>query len=80
MRSRFPSRAVQLTALSCRFHADGGKPRKGLPFRMKNKEDYLVFWADEHVHFNYALQWFGLGSLTLAMTLYKFVEVLRWRF
>ena len=47
---------------------------------MKQKEDYMVFWADEHVHFNYAMQWFGMGSLTMAMTLYKFIEVVRWRF
>ena len=40
----------------------------------------MVFWADEHVHFNYAMQWFGMGSLTMAMTLYKFIEVVRWRF
>ena len=21
-------------------------------------QDYLLFWADEHTHFNYAMQWF----------------------
>jgi cytochrome oxidase assembly protein ShyY1 len=54
--------------------------RRELPFSMRHKEDYLLFWADEHTHFNYAMQWFGMGTLILAMTVYKFVEVMRWRF
>ncbi|CAE7344400.1 unnamed protein product [Symbiodinium necroappetens] len=44
---------------------------------MKHKEDYLLFWADEHTHFNYAMQWFGMGTLMMVMTFYKFVEVSR---
>ena len=36
--------------------------RRLLPFAMKHKEDYLLFWADEHTHFNYAMQWFGMGA------------------
>mmetsp|Transcript_52141 Transcript_52141/g.113734 ORF Transcript_52141/g.113734 Transcript_52141/m.113734 type:complete len:462 (-) Transcript_52141:60-1445(-) len=54
--------------------------RRQLPFTMKHKEDYLLFWADEHTHFNYAMQWFGMGTLFMVMTFYKFVEVYRWRF
>jgi len=54
--------------------------RRDLPFLMKHKEDYLLFWADEHTHFNYACQWFGMGTLILAMTVYKFIEVVNWRF
>jgi cytochrome oxidase assembly protein ShyY1 len=54
--------------------------RRIMPFTMKHKEDYLLFWADEHTHFNYAMQWFAMGSLILAMTGYKFIEVSRWRF
>jgi len=54
--------------------------KRHLSFTMKHKEDYLLFWADEHTHFNYAMQWFGLGTLIMSMTLYKFIEVLRWRF
>lgn len=54
--------------------------RRQLPFTMKHKEDYLIFWADEHTHFNYAMQWFGMGSLIMVMTIYKFIEVSRWRF
>ena len=70
-----------VTALGYRYHKDPpGSGRRKTPFRMKQKEDYMVFWADEHVHFNYAMQWFGMGSLTLSMTLYKFIEVLKWRF
>lgn len=53
--------------------------RRELPFNMRHKEDYLLFWADEHTHFNYAMQWFGMGSLILIMTVYKFIEVVRWR-
>eukprot|EP00747_Dinoflagellata_sp_TGD_P168870 gnl/TRDRNA2_/TRDRNA2_196305_c0_seq1.p1 gnl/TRDRNA2_/TRDRNA2_196305_c0~~gnl/TRDRNA2_/TRDRNA2_196305_c0_seq1.p1 ORF type:complete len:480 (+),score=68.75 gnl/TRDRNA2_/TRDRNA2_196305_c0_seq1:110-1549(+) len=53
--------------------------RRTLPFSMRQKEDYLLFWADEHTHFNYAMQWFGMGSLILGMTIYKFIEVVRWR-
>jgi len=54
--------------------------RRQLPYSMKHKEDYLLFWADEHTHFNYAMQWFGMGTLFMVMTFYKFVEVSRWRF
>jgi len=54
--------------------------RRQLPYTMKHKEDYLLFWADEHTHFNYAMQWFGMGTLFMVMTFYKFVEVYRWRF
>lgn len=49
-------------------------------FNMRHKEDYLLFWADEHVHFNYAMQWFAMGTLFMGMTIYKFIEVSRWRF
>ena len=27
-------------------------------FDMKGKKDYLLFWADEFTHFNYAMQWY----------------------
>lgn len=54
--------------------------RRELPFSMRHKEDWLLFWADEHTHFNYAMQWFGLGTLIMTMTVYKFIEVSRWRF
>jgi len=54
--------------------------RRELPFTFRHKEDYLLFWADEHTHFNYAMQWFGMGSLIMAMTVYKFIEVVRWRY
>jgi len=54
--------------------------RREMPFNMRHKEDYLLFWADEHTHFNYAMQWFGLGSLMMVMTLYKFIEVSRWKY
>ncbi|OLQ09043.1 hypothetical protein AK812_SmicGene7396 [Symbiodinium microadriaticum] len=54
--------------------------RRQLPYTMKHKEDYLLFWADEHTHFNYAMQWFGMGTLMMVMTFYKFVEVSRWRY
>jgi cytochrome oxidase assembly protein ShyY1 len=49
------------------------------PFIMKRKSDYMCFYADEHMHFNYAMQWFGMSAVFLAMTLYKFVEMTRWR-
>lgn len=54
--------------------------RREFPFSMRHKEDYLLFWADEHTHFNYAMQWFGMGTLIMTMTIYKFIEVSRWRF
>jgi len=54
--------------------------RRELPFTMRHKEDYLLFWADEHTHFNYACQWFAMGTLIMSMTIYKFIEVSRWRF
>eukprot|EP00927_Polykrikos_kofoidii_P068920 TRINITY_DN64277_c0_g1_i1.p1 TRINITY_DN64277_c0_g1~~TRINITY_DN64277_c0_g1_i1.p1 ORF type:complete len:573 (+),score=66.45 TRINITY_DN64277_c0_g1_i1:50-1720(+) len=54
--------------------------RRETPYTMRHKEDYLLFWADEHTHFNYAMQWFGMGTLIMVMTVYKFIEVSNWRF
>jgi len=54
--------------------------RRDNPFTMRHKEDYLLFWADEHTHFNYAMQWFSMGTLIFTMTIYKFIEVMRWRY
>jgi len=54
--------------------------RRHNPFSMRHKEDYLLFWADEHTHFNYAMQWFGMGTLIMTMTVYKFIEVWNWKF
>lgn len=53
--------------------------RKRLPFKMKRKSDYMCFYADEHMHFNYAMQWFGMSAVFLGMTVFKFVEMVRWR-
>jgi cytochrome oxidase assembly protein ShyY1 len=70
-----------VTAFDCLYEDDfKAGVRRSLPFSMRHKEDYLLFWADEHTHFNYAMQWFGLGSLIMVMTAYKFIEVSRWRF
>lgn len=48
-------------------------------YEQKQKADYLLFYADEHTHFNYACQWFLMGLCSAAMTIYKLVEVSRWR-
>lgn len=70
-----------VTAFDCLYEDDfKAGIRRSLPFSMRHKEDYLLFWADEHTHFNYAMQWFGLGSLIMSMTVYKFIEVSRWRY
>lgn len=70
-----------VTAIDTLFEDDfKSGMRRELPYTMKHKEDYLLFWADEHTHFNYAMQWFGMGTLLMVMTFYKFVEVSRWRF
>lgn len=50
-----------------------------MSYQQKQKADYLLFYADEHTHFNYACQWFLMGLFTAAMTIYKLVEVSRWR-
>ncbi|KAL8445797.1 hypothetical protein Emed_005353 [Eimeria media] len=50
-----------------------------LSYQQKQKADYLLFYADEHTHFNYACQWFLMGLCTAAMTIYKLIEVTRWR-
>lgn len=70
-----------ITAFDCLYEDDfkAGTRRPNF-FSMRHKEDYLLFWADEHTHFNYAMQWFGLGSLIMTMTVYKFIEVSRWRY
>jgi len=70
-----------ITAYDCLCEDDfKARISRRLPFGMRHKEDYLLFWADEHTHFNYAMQWFGMGIFLLAMTVYKFIEVSRWRF
>lgn len=70
-----------VTAFDCLYEDDFQAGfRRELPFSMRHKEDYLLFWADEHTHFNYAMQWFGMGTLIMAMTIYKFIEVSRWRY
>jgi len=70
-----------VTAFDCLYEDDfKANVRRESPFSMRHKEDYLLFWADEHTHFNYAMQWFGMGSLFMTMTIYKFIEVSRWRF
>ena len=48
-------------------------------YEQKKKDDYLLFYADEHTHFNYACQWFLMGLCTAAMTVYKIIEVSKWR-
>ncbi|KFG41098.1 SURF1 family protein [Toxoplasma gondii p89] len=54
-------------------------PKRFAKYQQKRKDDYLLFWADEHTHFNYACQWFVMALCTASMTLYKFVQVSRWR-
>lgn len=53
--------------------------RSRLPFKVKRKSDYMCFYADEHMHFNYAMQWFGMSAIFLGMTLFKFREMVKWR-
>ncbi|CDJ29643.1 uncharacterized protein EMH_0004390 [Eimeria mitis] len=50
-----------------------------ISYEQKKKDDYLLFYADEHTHFNYACQWFLMGLCTAAMTVYKIIEVSKWR-
>lgn len=56
-----------------------GVANRFMSYEQKKKDDYLLFYADEHTHFNYACQWFLMGLCTAAMTLYKIIEVSRWR-
>jgi len=70
-----------LTALDVLYEDDvKAGVRRVLPYILKHKNDYMVFWADEHTHFNYAMQWFALGTLFMSMTIYKFIEVWNWRY
>ncbi|KAL8272367.1 hypothetical protein Esti_003657 [Eimeria stiedai] len=68
--------------LSSTGRTEGDGPRvanRFLNYQQKQKADYLLFYADEHTHFNYACQWFLMGLCTAAMTVYKVIEVTRWR-
>ncbi|PHJ18039.1 surf1 family protein [Cystoisospora suis] len=67
-----PSSPVALLGLS-------GVRRRFSDYQQKRRDDYLLFWADEHTHFNYACQWFVMALCAASMTLYKFVQVSRWR-
>ena len=67
-----------VNAYDCLYSSPGTKSGK-LPFRMKKKSDYMCFYADEHMHFNYAIQWFAMAGVFLSMTIYKFIEMSRWR-
>mmetsp|Transcript_18229 Transcript_18229/g.40275 ORF Transcript_18229/g.40275 Transcript_18229/m.40275 type:complete len:442 (-) Transcript_18229:178-1503(-) len=71
-----------LTAYDYMYDEDAAKVyqrRRDLPYKMKHRQDYLIFWADEHTHFNYACQWFALGSLLMGITIHKLVQVIRWK-
>eukprot|EP00922_Rhytidocystis_sp_ex-Travisia-forbesii_P047970 GHVS01071486.1.p1 GENE.GHVS01071486.1~~GHVS01071486.1.p1 ORF type:complete len:597 (+),score=122.21 GHVS01071486.1:796-2586(+) len=58
----------------------GTKRKRVNVFEMRQKGDYLVFWADEHTHFNYAMQWLMLGGVFLSMTAFRFFQFTRWKF
>lgn len=67
------------------FDDDKGVPKNMRRIRpgkydLRRKEEYLCFWADEHTHFNYAMQWFAMAASIIVMCVYKFVEVSRWKF
>jgi cytochrome oxidase assembly protein ShyY1 len=66
-----------VSATDVRYHDNPNRVRP--PFKMKKKSDYMCFYADEHMHFNYAMQWFGMASVFLGMTVFKFAEMVRWR-
>uniref|UniRef100_A0A0G4FSH5 SURF1-like protein n=1 Tax=Chromera velia CCMP2878 TaxID=1169474 RepID=A0A0G4FSH5_9ALVE len=74
-----------LNAYDVMYDDDRGVPPKKRRkrhwcFSMRGKDEYFCFWADEHVHFMYALQWFAMAALTAGMTVWKFIEVSRWKF
>jgi surfeit locus 1 family protein len=66
-----------INAYDVMYHDNPQRPRP--PFKQKRKSDYMCFYADEHMHFNYAMQWFGMSAVFLGMTLFKFIEMVRWR-
>ena len=66
-----------INAYDCLYEENQHKTR--LPFKVKRKSEYMCFYADEHTHFNYAMQWFGMSAVFLAMTVFKFIEMCRWR-
>ena len=77
-RNHSECRLALVNAFDVRFHRNPpGKARP--PYKMKHKADYMCFYADEHMHFNYAMQWFGMATVFLGMTLFKFGEMCRWR-
>ena len=66
-----------LNAFDCRYLDNPARARP--PFKLKHKADYMCFYADEHMHFNYAMQWFGMAIVFFGMTVFKFAEMVRWR-
>ncbi|KAF4732815.1 hypothetical protein FOZ62_019845, partial [Perkinsus olseni] len=70
-----------INAYDVRYEDDPLNARRAFrpPFDVKKRHDYMVFFCDEHVHFNYAMQWFIMGTIIFVASLYKFVEVSRWR-
>ncbi len=66
-----------VNATDVRYHENPRRSRP--PFLVKRKADYMCFYADEHMHFNYAMQWFAMSAVFLLMTGFKFAEMVRWR-
>ncbi|KAF8822461.1 hypothetical protein IE077_004573 [Cardiosporidium cionae] len=77
-----PATAISSKILSRFLSTEKHSVQKPLntSLEMKQKKDYLCFWADEYTHFNYACQWFMMAAAVFGMTLYKLIEVTRWRF
>ncbi|CCF73917.1 SURF1 family [Babesia microti strain RI] len=48
-------------------------------FQTKSKTDYLTFYADEHTHVNYAIQWFLMAASLSTMMVYKLVSIRKLR-
>lgn len=76
-RNHSECRLAVVNAFDCRYHDNPNRIRP--PFQMKHKSDYMCFYADEHMHFNYAMQWFAMATAFFGMTVFKFAEMVKWR-
>jgi cytochrome oxidase assembly protein ShyY1 len=68
-----------VSALEEKRHEGGGS--RGPKITRKKKDDFMLFYGDEHTHLWYAAQWFISAALLATMTCYRtYFLAFKWKF